>query len=364
MSRAGGSEAGGSGAAYVRAAVAARGLDVELTVPAGSTTALIGPNGAGKSTVLSLFAGLLRPDRGSARVADRTLFQIGEEPAVWLPAHRRGVGLLAQDGLLFEHLTAAGNVAFGPRCAGVPRRAAAALADEWLTRVGASELAGRHPAELSGGQRQRVALARALAAQPDLLLLDEPLAAVDRPAAAELRSLLREVLTDRTALLVTHEPLDAALVADRVAVIEQGRVVQEGPTAQVLGHPSGVFAADLLGINLVPGRAGEADTLVTDQGQTLVGHRTPGGPVAPGRRAYARFSPAAVTVHRTPPGGSARNVLAGSITGIESAGSLMRIRVGQITADVTAASVAELGLVPGAQVLFSIKAAEVAIVAA
>lgn len=349
--------------AYLRAQLAERGLDVELTVPAGSITALIGPNGAGKSTVLDLFAGLVRPDRGRAEAAGRTLFQLDGSTEVWLPPHRRGIGLLAQDGLLFPHLSVAGNVAFGPRCAGAGRRAAAAAADEWLARVGASELAQRRPHELSGGQAQRVALARCLAAQPSLLLLDEPLAAVDGPAAAELRALLRQVLADRTTILVTHEPLDAALIADRVAVIAGGRVVQEAPTAQVLRHPDTPFAAALLGVNLVPGTAGPGNTLVTGDGQRLTGRPGPAGAVTPGDPAYARFAPSAVTIHLAEPAGSARNVVAGNITGIEAAGGLMRVRVGRIAADVTPAAVAELGLVPGLRVILSVKAAEVSIIA-
>lgn len=339
-----------------------RGLDVALHVPNGQTLALIGPNGAGKSTVLELLAGILRPDRGHAAVAGTTLFRVGAPPEVWLPPHRRGVGLLAQDARLFPHLTASANVAFGPRSAGRGRRAAAKVAAQWLARVDATGLADRRPDDLSGGQAQRVALARALAAEPALLLLDEPLAAIDAPAAAELRDVLRRVLTDRTTILVTHEPLDAALIADRMAVLDGGTVVEEGTVADVLGNPRSAFAADLLGVNLIPGTAGPAHTVILPSGQLIAGRPGPQGAVPDGQPALARFAPSAVVVHLTQQVGSARNTIPGTITGIEPLGGLMRLRVDAVRADVTPAAVAELGLTVGSRVLLSIKAAEVTVV--
>jgi molybdate transport system ATP-binding protein len=185
-------------------------LDVTITATPGEVIAVLGPNGAGKSTLLGVLAGLLPPSEGHVR--------LGEADVTAVPPHRRGVGLLAQQALLFPHMTALANVAFGPRAHGVPKRDAEERARELLAAVDAAALAGRRPAQMSGGQQQRVALARALAPDPDLLLLDEPLAALDVDAAPAMRSLLRRIVRDRkqTALLVTHSALDALVLADRV----------------------------------------------------------------------------------------------------------------------------------------------------
>src|SRR6185312_16555671 len=189
-------------------------LDVALRVTPGEVLAVLGPNGAGKSTLLDVLAGLLRPDGGHVRVGDRVLTDVAAR--VHVPAHRRGVGLLAQQALLFPHLSALANVAFGPRAQGVPRRVAVARARELLGAVDAGALADRRPGQLSGGQQQRVALARALAAGPGLLLLDEPLAALDVDATPAMRALLRRTVRDesRTTVLVTHAALDALVLAD------------------------------------------------------------------------------------------------------------------------------------------------------
>src|SRR5690625_4282887 len=198
------------------AVVEQRGVDVDLTVRSGETVAVLGPNGAGKSTVLGLIAGLVRPDRGRALLDGTPLFDLdGPGSPVWTPPHARAAALLAQDALLFPHLTVVDNVAFGPRSAGWSRTDSREQARRWLDEVDALDLARRRPAQLSGGQAQRVAVARALAATPHVLLLDEPMAALDVTVAPALRQVLRRVLAERTVVLVTHSVLDALLLADR-----------------------------------------------------------------------------------------------------------------------------------------------------
>ncbi|WP_408896709.1 sulfate/molybdate ABC transporter ATP-binding protein [Nocardioides sp. R1-1] len=330
-----------------------RGVDVAFEVADGETVALLGPNGAGKSTTLAALGGLLRPDAGRI-VLD------GEEltgPGRWVAPHARRTALLAQDALLFPHLSVLENVAFGPRSAGIGRRPAHAAARRWLAEVGAAELAGRRPAELSGGQAQRVAVARALAAEPRLLLLDEPMAALDVAVAPTLRTLLRRVLAERTTVVVTHHVLDALLLADRVVVLEDGTVVEDGPTGEVLSRPRSAFAARFAGLNLVEGRA-TADGVRRPDG--LVLHGTSADPrPAEGTAAVAVFRPSAVAVHREPPGGSPRNALAVTVSELEPLGDLVRVRADRLAADVTVTAVAELGLAPGAEVTFVVKASEV-----
>lgn len=262
----------------VRGRVQARGVDVDLEVGGGEVLALLGPNGAGKSSVLGMLSGLLVPDEGRVTVGERVLLDTAAGVAV--PAHARGVGVLTQDPVLFPHLSVLANVAFGPRCARRSRAAAAAAARDWLAALGVADLADRRPAQLSGGQAQRVGLARALAVEPAVLLLDEPLAALDVEVAAQLRPLLRRVAREsgRTTLIVTHDLLDVLALADRVAVLHEGRVVELGSTTEVLRAPRSPFAARLAGVNLVRGRA-ESAGVRTDSGGVVVGV----GEVDPGR---------------------------------------------------------------------------------
>ncbi|WP_240645889.1 ABC transporter ATP-binding protein [Georgenia sp. SYP-B2076] len=385
-----------------------RDVRLDLDLVAGQVLGVLGANGAGKSTLLGLVAGLVRPASGAVRIHGRTVADAG----TWVPPHARRVALLAQEPLLFPHLDALANVAFGPRAAGVPRAAAERVARERLDQVGAADLAGRRPHELSGGQAQRVALARALAPDPEVVLLDEPLSALDVDAAAAMRQLLRAVLRDagRTAVLVTHDLLDVLAVADVVVVLDGGRVVESGSTLDVLTRPRSSFTASLAGVNLVGGtltpggelvapavggelvapavggpRAGTTDaTDATDAADTTA----PAGAVAPsdttapdgalvlhglvdpacrpGTAVAATFSPRAVAVHLTPPGGSPRNTVTVTVATLEHQGELVRIRgtvpSGHLlAADITPASVASLGLAPGASAIFSVKAAEVAI---
>jgi len=237
------------------AVIARRGLDVSFTVAQGETVALLGSNGAGKSTVVEISAGLLRPDAGRAALAGRVLYDLGEgRPAAWLPPHARGTALLAQEPLLFPHLSVRDNVAFGPRSAGASRARSREIADDWLASAEVADLADRRPTSLSGGQAQRVAVARALAADPRLLLLDEPMTALDVAAVPAQRRLLHRVLAGRTVILVTHDPLDALALASRVIVLERGRIVEEGPTRTVFAHPQTAFTRALtFGLDLSAG---------------------------------------------------------------------------------------------------------------
>jgi molybdate transport system ATP-binding protein len=340
-------------------------LDVALTVDPGDVLAVLGPNGSGKSTLLDVLAGLLRPDAGHVRVGGRTLTDSG----VHVRPHRRGVGLLAQQPLLFPHLSALANVAFGPRAQGTPRRAALALAGELLDAVDVAGLADRRPGQLSGGQQQRVALARALAAGPDLLLLDEPLAALDVDTMPAMRALLRRTLRDsgRTAVLVTHAALDALVLADRVVVLSDGVVVEEGPTREVLAQPRSAFAARIAGLDLVAGLACP-EGLKTADGSVIMGQAEG---TATGEPAVAVFPPTAVAVFAQHPHGSPRNVVPVRLAAVEPHGDLVRLRAGirdggpawaeGLAADVTPAALVDLPAEPGAQLWFAVKAAEVAI---
>ncbi|HET6167179.1 MAG TPA: ATP-binding cassette domain-containing protein, partial [Marmoricola sp.] len=311
------------------------------------------------STVLGAIAGLVAPTSGKVELGDRDL------AGGRVPPHDRKVALLAQDPLLFPHLTVLDNVAFGPRAAGAARQAARATARSWLDRVGVGDLGDRKPHEVCGGQAQRVALARALATDPELLLLDEPMAALDVAVRPALRQTLRTVLADRSVVLVTHDALDALLLADRVVVLEDGRVVEDGPTADVLARPRSAFAARIAGLNLVPG---------TWDGQAVVA-----GPLAvrglpeeaapsPGGDAVAVFAPSAVSIFRAPPQGSPRNTFAAVVADLEPLGDRIRVLTDvdghHLSAEITPGAVAELGLGPGSRVHLVVKATEVAVFAA
>ena len=331
------------------AAVASRRVGLRLRVAEGETVAILGPNGAGKSTVLGLVAGLVRPTEGAVRIDRRTVAAASAGGmATWVPPHGRGAALLAQEALLFPHLTAEENVAFAPRARGLGRRRAAEAARRWLGEVEAVDLARRRPAELSGGQAQRVAVARALAAEPRLLLLDEPMAALDASAAPELRRTLRRVLADRTALLVTHEVLDAYLLADRVVVLDGGRVADAGPTRAVLDRPRTPFVASLAGVNLLTGvlRAG---ALRTPDGVALRGRLVDGAAALPeGAAVGIALHPAAVSVGPADPG--AGNRIRTRAVDLEPVGGLVRVRTEALVADVPPAVAAALDPAPGTPV--------------
>lgn len=352
------------GAVDLTATIAERGADLRLTVEPGQVVAVLGANGAGKSTLLSLLSGLLHPDAGRITLDGQVL--VDTVVGVWVPPHRRKVVLLAQQALLFPHLTAAANVAFGPRSQGLARRDAQRSADRWLAAVDATQFADRKPAQLSGGQAQRIAIARALAADPALLLLDEPMAALDVAVAPALRQLLRRVLREarRAALLVTHDLIDALTLADRVIVIEAGHIVEDGPTRRVLAEPRSPFTARIAGINLVAGTT-DGHHLITEDGTRITGMLDPG--CRPGESAVAVFQPAAVAVHLTETSGSPRNHLPATITELEPRGATIRVHTAAIPgavgllADITAAAAADLELQPGSRVHLAVKATEVTI---
>lgn len=341
--------------------VAQRGVDISLAVAPGETLALLGPNGAGKSTVLAAVAGLLRPDTGTVRLGDCVLSDAGRGPRsgttrTWVPTHTRGIALLAQDARLFPHLSALDNVAFGPQSQGQGRRTARDAAVRWLAEVGMTAYAQRRPHELSGGQAQKVAIARALATEPDALLIDEPLSALDVEVAPDVRDLLRRVTHERTTILVTHDVLDAALLADRIAVMNAGRVVEHGETGQVLSRPTSDFGARFAGLNLVRGVADDHALRMPD-GRLL--HGVADQPLTERQPAAAVVAPSAVSVHLEPPHGSPRNSLDATVIDLEPHGPVVRVRTDLLSADITPAAVAELRLARGDRVVLAVKATEV-----
>ncbi|WP_374684227.1 ABC transporter permease [Streptomyces sp. ODS05-4] len=322
----------------------------------GTTIAVVGPNGAGKTTLLRALLGLT--DRAAARLA------LGGDDVSALPPHRRGVAWVPQDGALFPHLSALANTAYGLRAQGESRAGARAAAQQWLDRLGVGHLAHRRPAQLSGGQAQRVALARALAARPRLLLLDEPLAALDQTTRARVRHTLRRHLDGfgGVCLIVTHDPVEAVSLADRVLVLEDGRAVQDAAPAEVTRHPRSAWVARMLGRNAWPGTT-TADGLAVPGGAAVVA----ADPVAPGADALAIIAPEAVSLHREPPTGSPRNVWTGTVREITAVGSRLRVLIAcadapDLVAEVTPAAAAELSLTDGAPVHAAVKATEVVLV--
>ncbi|MGA5730448.1 ABC transporter ATP-binding protein [Streptomyces seoulensis] len=324
-------------------------LDVSLRAAPGDVVALLGPNGAGKTTALRALAGLVPLSEGHLRLDGTALERI--------PPEKRLVGVVFQDYLLFPHLTALDNVAFGPRCHGTGKAEARAQAATWLERMGLADHAGAKPRRLSGGQAQRVALARALATRPRLLLLDEPLAALDARTRLEVRSQLRRHLTEfeAVAVLVTHDPLDAMVLADRLVVVEHGQVVQEGTPTEIARHPRTDYIAQLVGLNLYRGEA-DGHAVRLEGGPSITTTEDLSGPV------FVAFPPVAVTLFRDrPTGASARNLWRCEVAGLETHGDQIRADLtGEIrlAADLTTAAAAELDLHTGAPVWATVKATQ------
>ncbi len=326
---------------------------VDLEAAPGEVVGLIGPNGAGKSTTLRALAGLLAVDDGEIRLHGTLL----SGPGVHLPPHQRGVGFAFQDHLLFPHLTALDNVAFGRRSRGTSRTASRSHAADWLTRLDVGGLAGRKPRELSGGQAQRVAIARALASDPRMLLLDEPTASLDASGAMTLRTQLREHLRAfaGVSVVVTHTALDAMVLTDRIVVLDGGDIVQVGTPAQVAAQPRTEHVAALVGLNLVRGDAREG-LIALPSGMTIVSSQQLTGPV------FATFSPATVSLYTSRPEGSPRNVWQGRVTSVAPHGDAVRVQVQsgtRLLADITPAALAALGLSSGSVVWATVKATEV-----
>lgn len=343
--------------ASIRLTLGPLDLDMDFTVDEGEVVALLGPNGAGKTTLLRAVAGLVPFRSGHVRLDGKLLEDT--ETDLYVPTERRPIGFVFQDYLLFPHLDVLENVAFGLRSRGVSRQAAAEKAVYWLDRVGLKSYASSKPAELSGGQRQRVALARALAPDPRLLLLDEPLAALDVTTRAEVRRDLKRHLDsfEGIRLVVTHDPLEAVALADRLIVMENGHLVQTGSAAEVTEHPRSQYVADLVGVNLLRGQADHGSVRLAS-GQVLAAAGAELGAV------FAVVHPRAVAIHRTHPEGSPRNVWSGRATNIELLGNRVRVRIdGEVplVAEVTPAALRELNLVEGGEVWLSFKSTEVSV---
>ncbi|WP_329206443.1 ABC transporter permease [Streptomyces sp. NBC_00683] len=331
--------------------------DLTLDADAGTTIAVVGPNGAGKTTLLRALLGLTPRAHAELR--------LGDTDVTALPPHRRGVAWVPQDGALFPHMNALANTAYGLHARGVPRAEARHSAQQWLDRLGVGHLAHRRPAQISGGQAQRVALARALAARPRLLLLDEPLAALDQTTRAHVRHTLRRHLDGfgGVCLIVTHDPVEAVALADRVLVLDEGRALQDAPPAEVTRHPRSPWVARMLGRNAWPGIA-TAEGIQLTGGGTLVAAE----PLPPGTDSLAVIAPEAVAVHRDRPTGSPRNVWPGTVREITTSGSRLRVlitsdRAPDLVAEITPQAVAELGLAEGTPVWTSVKATEATVVA-
>jgi molybdate transport system ATP-binding protein len=322
-----------------------RSFALELSLETGAETlALVGPSGAGKTTLLRAIAGLVRPSRGRIAGGGETWFD--SEAGIDLPPEERSVGLVFQDYALFPHLSVEENVRFGAR----------APVGDALERLGIAALAHARPRELSGGERQRVALARALAREPNVLLLDEPLAALDAQMRTGVRSYLRGLLGELglPTLLVTHDYADAVALAGRVGVLVEGRLVQLGTPKELLTAPATPFVADLVGGNLLFGRAERREDGLTevelDDGTRVLSTDEASGEVA------LLVYPWEITLARAAGDDSSRNHIRGTVEELVPLGNRVRVRVGPLTAEVTAASADRLGLRVGEPVVASFKA--------
>ena len=344
--------------------IAERGWKVDAELRPGLVTAVVGHNGAGKSTLAQVIAGTLRLDQGSARIGERVV----DDAATFVPARRRGVAMVSQAPRIFTHMSVLSNVAFPLRVRGVGRAEARAVALEQLRAVGIADLAHRRASDLSGGQAARVAIARALVFRPDVLILDEPTAALDVEATAQVSAVLRERLTGAgiTTLLVSHDIAEVLALASHMIVMGEGRIVEEGEPARVLASPTSVFAARLAGLNIVTGpavarpglvgvRVGEGTLWAASDGTT--------SGEEPARIALT-FPPEAVALSREESHASPRSVLPGVVAGIDVNGSLVSVRVAlaggvSVTARVTASAWADLGLGVGDSLWASVKATQV-----
>jgi molybdate transport system ATP-binding protein len=334
-------------------------LDAAIEVRDREVVALLGPNGAGKTTLLRALAGLQPIDAGRIAVDGEVLDD--PEAGIFVATNDRPVGVMFQDYLLFPRMSVVDNVAFGLRARGHGRADARDRALGLLDRVGMSAMARARPRQLSGGQSQRVALARALAIEPRVLLLDEPLAALDARAKLHVRAELRRHLSGfhGARLLVTHDPVDALVLADRMVVLEAGRITQQGTTAEVARRPRSAYVAELVGVNLLSGTAsGEHTVRLAGGAELTVADALPGAEVA------VAIRPQAVTVHRHEPDSSARNTWPATVADLAADHDRVRVQLAgpvPLVAEVTPAAVADLDLVPGAEVWVSVKAVDLAV---
>jgi molybdate transport system ATP-binding protein len=334
-------------------------LDLEVAVDAapGEVVAVLGPNGAGKTTLLRALAGLLPIERGRITLDDRVI----EDAAtgVRTTPQQRAVGVVFQQHLLFPNLTALENVAFGLRSRGIPRQEARARARDWLVRVGLDAHASARPGALSGGQAQRVALARALATDPGLLLLDEPLSALDVDTRRTVRQELRRHLDAFAGpvLLITHEPLEAITLSDRLVILEHGRVVQDDPPEVVARRPRSAWAARLVGLNHYRAHA-EGHTLTLASGAAL----TAADGAARAGEVLVAVHPRAVALHRRQPDGSPRNTWQATVDALDIHHDQVRVHLAgpvPIVAQITAAALADLAIVEGDDLWVAVKATEI-----
>ena len=343
--------------ARVRRTLGAFQLEFDISSEGGETIAILGPNGSGKTTSFRCLAGLLAIDGGRIELDGQVLDD--PERGSFVPAEQRRVGVVFQDYLLFPSLSAIENVAFGLRARGVPKSEAQRRAISWLERVGLTEHAQLRPGALSGGQAQRVALARALATEPRLLLLDEPLAALDAATRSDVRRDLRRHLStfEGVRLLVTHDPVDAYALADRVVILEAGRVVQTGLLSEVTAQPRSRYIADLVGVNLLSGTA-ERGTISTATGGRVVSADAVDGP------AFAVIAPHAVALYPVQPEGSPRNVWPATVAEVDQLADRVRVSLAgevPLVAEVTRGAIDDLGLRPGLRVWATVKATEVSL---
>lgn len=329
-------------------------LEVAVRAEPGETVAVVGPNGAGKSSVLRSIAGLLPLRAGEIQLDGRVLDS--PETARFLPAGERQIGTVFQDNLLFPHLKVVDNVAFGLRSTGTRRGESLRRSAEWLERLGIGDLRSRRVSELSGGQARRVAIARAMVTNPRLVLLDEPFTGLDATARRELQHTLLNGLgpSEVPRVIVTHDPSHAHSLADRMVVVEDGRVTQRGTPAQIRSHPATSYVAELFGINLLPG-VGRGRTVSLDDGgpELVVAERVPSGQVV------VAVDPSTVALHALPPAGSPRNTWQTTVADVHQRGGVVRVYVNDpvsLAIDVTEGAVRELGLAPGASVWVAIKA--------
>lgn len=379
-------DAGEGADVRVAGTIAERGWKVDAELRPGLVTAVVGHNGAGKSTLAQVIAGTLRLDQGSARIGERVV----DDAATFVPARRRGVAMVSQAPRIFTHMSVLANVAFPLRVRGVGRAEARAAALEQLRAVGIDDLAHKRASDLSGGQAARVAIARALVFRPEVLILDEPTAALDVEATTQVSSVLRQRLTGAgiTTLLVSHDIAEVLALASHMIVMGDGRVVEEGEPARVLASPSSVFAARLAGLNIVagpiamrPGMVGvsvgegelwaadlsgfdSADAGRVDVASGDAADDVASGGSGQGGRVALTFPPEAVALSREEAHASPRSVLPGVVAGIDVDGSLVSVRVTlaegvSVTARVTASAWADLDLGVGDPLWASVKATQV-----
>ncbi len=331
-------------------------LEAGFSVADGEVVALLGPNGSGKTSMLRAIAGLDPLEKGRVAIGGEVVDDPGA--GVFVPVEHRSIGLVFQDYLLFPHLTVLDNVAFGLRSRGVPKRAANETARNWLERFGLASAAGERPSALSGGQAQRASLARALAARPRVLLLDEPLAALDVGTRRQVRAELVAHLADfpGARVLVTHDPVEAVILADRIVVLEEGRVRQEGTAADIRRHPRSDYIARLVGVNLLRGRGGDHHVTLPGGAEVHLAEPAPTGEV------LALVRPQSIALYRRRPDGTPRNVWLLTVAGIEGEAERVRVELSgpvSLTAEVTPEAVASLHLAPGEEVWAAFKATDV-----